>query len=331
MIEIIEPGPLTSVQDAGRWGHQAQGIGPSGVMDRRLARIANALVSAPLDQAVIEFWGMGPSIKALDRPITLAIAGQAQPAGGQQAWQTLTLQPGETLRVGPLRGHAIGYLAFAEPLDVPVWLGSQATHIRAGLGGFEGRCLAAGDRLAQCSAAARQPSPHLVAPEQALVASKAPIRLIAGPQDGSFTDEALEALVSQPYRLTSLCDRMGYRLEGAALKHMVSADIASDGIAFGSVQVPADGQPIILMAERQTTGGYTKIATVASCDLPRLVQSLPGHELRFAWVSVEEAQAALAEQERALERLCADLPVPLDLSTASLLRANLISGVVRGE
>ncbi len=331
MIEFIEVGPLTSVQDQGRWGYQAQGIGPSGVMDRRLARIANALVGAPADQAVIEFWGLGPSIKTVDRPVTLAVAGQAQPASGHSAWQTLRLEPGELLRVGPLRGHAVGYLALADPLDVPVWLGSQATHIRAALGGIEGRCLRAGDRLALRPRTGPSATPRLIAPELALPSTNGPIRLIAGPQDASFKPEALAVLVSQPYRLTSLCDRMGYRLEGPALAHKVSADIASDGIAFGSVQVPADGQPIILMAERQTTGGYTKIATVASCDLPRLVQSLPGQALDFTWVSVAEAQAALADSERALERLCADLPAPLDLSTASLLRANLISGVVRGE
>ncbi len=330
MIEIIEPGPLTSIQDRGRWGHQAQGIGPSGVMDTRLAQIANALVGAPLSQAVIEFWGMGPSLRALDHPVTLAVAGQAQPSSGHAAFQTLTLKPRETLQIGPLRGHAIGYLAFAEPLDAPVWLGSQATHIRAGLGGHKGRLLAAGDRLALRPAGEQGRPLRYIEPDRALLVNDKPIRLVAGPQDQDFDPAALETLVSQPYQLTSLCDRMGYRLEGPALQHKVSADIASDGIAMGSVQVPANGQPIILLAERQTTGGYTKIATVVSCDLPRFVQSLPGTRLRFSWVSVEEAQAAVLAETQALDRLCADLPLRLDMSNTSLLSANLISGVVSG-
>lgn len=331
MIEIIEPGPLTSVQDGGRWGHQAQGIGPSGVMDARLAQIANALVGAPAMQAVIEFWGMGPSVRALDRPVTLAVAGNVQPSSGHPAWQTFTLNPGETLKMGPLRGHAIGYLAFAEPLDVQVWLGSQATHIRAGLGGYQGRALAAGDRLPlRPSAKPNQPLRY-IEPDRALVVSDKAIRLVAGPQDEDFRPSALEALASQPYQLTSLCDRMGYRLQGPALAHKVSADIASDGIAMGSVQVPANGQPIVLLAERQTTGGYTKIATVVSCDLPRLVQALPGTNLRFSWIGVEEAQAAALKEAQALDRLCAELPIRLDMTTASLLSANLISGAVSGK
>ncbi len=333
MIEIIEPGPLTSVQDRGRWGHQAQGIGPSGVMDARLAQIANALVSAPGDQAVIEFWGMGPSLEATERPVTLAIAGNAQPSSGHPAWQTLTLHPGERLSIGPLRGHAVGYLAFANPLQVPTWLGSQATHIRAGLGGIDGRCLRPGDRIGLQQTSSGALLTRYVDPERALQSQSAsqPIRLVAGPQDQDFEAAALQVLASQPYRLTSLCDRMGYRLEGPALKHKVSADIASDGIAMGSVQVPANGQPIVLLAERQTTGGYTKIATVVSCDLPRLVQKVPGSEVRFSWVSVEEAQAAALADAQALEQLCAQLPLRMDMTTASLLAANLISGVVSGE
>ena len=243
------------------------------------------------------------------------------------SWRSLTLQPGETLAVGPCRS-GIGYLALAGGVDVPLVLGSRSTYARAGLGGLGGRAPRAGDRLA-CGAGlgtqrqAARPFAH----------ASGPIRVLPGPQDGHFDDEAWALFVGSDYRVSREADRMGLRLQGPTLRHRAghAADIVSEAVVPGAVQVPGAGQPIVLGVDAQTIGGYAKIATVIRADLPRLAHARPGSVLRFRAVTRAEALAARLELAAsratgcAASGRCARRPNPKRPHCAS---SNLISGMI---
>jgi biotin-dependent carboxylase-like uncharacterized protein len=241
------------------------------------------------------------------------------------------LVAGDLLRIGALSGSAIGYLAVEGGIEVPPFLGSRATLTRGGIGGFKGRALAAGDvvGLRRPEASVREdvrlPSLDLTGPKR--------FRVVMGPQEDYFTPDAIATLLSATYTITPATDRMGMRVEGPKLQHdpALGFDIVSDGIAPGSIQVPGNGLPIILLADRQTTGGYPKIATVISADLPALGRLRPGGTVAFEKVSVEEAQALYRIMARELGRLPDRLePVPAEvrIDLDQLYARNLVSGVV---
>lgn len=295
-VKVISPGALTTVQDAGRFGFLQSGISVTGVMDSYSHRTANLLVDNPPEEAVLEVTLMGPILE-FQCSTRIAVTGAVmQPKINDQPvplWQTIPVKEGDRLSFAPIQGGCRAYIAFAGGLDVPVIMGSKSTNLKAQLGGFEGRMLKREDVVPL-----KAPSGEAklwTASEEFIpkFPTQITLRVVLGPQEDLFTEEGIKSFLNTEYLVTPANDRMGYRLEGEEITHKAGADIVSDGIVMGAVQVPSSGQPIILMADRQTTGGYTKIATVATADLPLLAQAQAGTKIRFQQVSVEEAQQLL--------------------------------------
>ena len=302
---VHEPGFLTTVQDLGREGCERFGVPVSGVMDRLALMMANALVGNPPGAAGLEFSLLGPVLEAAPAGRTsgsgngclVAAAGRGfrLEIGGRDIplWMAAWARSGEVIALRAA-GSGWGCLAVGGGIDVPPVMGSRSTYLRGGFGGLEGRTLQAGDVLEIGTAAGGyELAGRELLDELRPVYSDHPlIDVVLGPQAEAFTEAGLAALLSGEYTLTPACDRMGFRLSGPQIGHQKEADILSEGIPLGAVQVPGDGQPIVLMADRQTTGGYAKIAVVASASLPLLVQCPPGGgSVHFRAVSVGEAQA----------------------------------------
>ncbi len=304
-FEVVEGGFYTTVQDLGRYGFQRYGVPVSGVMDVYALRLANILLGNDEDSAAIEMTLIGPKLEFLeDTSIALSGANLAPRLNGRPApmWRAFRVQKGSLLTFdGPMVGKQT-YLALPGGIDVPLQMGSRSTYVRAGLGGHEGRTLQPGDRISAVRRDEKlRPNPATI-PDQ-LVPQRLdpnPLRVVMGPQSDAFTPEGVATFFSSPYSVSQQSDRVGHRLEGPPIAHARGADIVSDGIPFGAVQITGDGQPVILMADRGTTGGYTKIATVIAVDIPKLAQSLPGSAVTFHAVSVEEAHRLLKEQEEAI-------------------------------
>jgi len=292
VIRVLDPGPQTTVQDAGRRGQLRYGIPPSGPVDARSFTLANRLVGNADGEAALEFTLVGPRLR-VEAPCTAAVTGAAAPVtvndAPAPAWTTLTVAAGDVLRIGPARAGVRGYVAFAGGVDVPLVLGSRATYLRGRLGGLGGRALRRDDvlRLGPASPAPRR----AVRPDEIPDWQESPaLRVVLGPQADRFTDEGIAAFLGGVYEVLPQSDRMGARLQGPRIAHARGHDIISDGVALGAVQVPGDGQPIVLLVDRQSTGGYTKIATVCSFDIPRVGQAKPGQRIRFSAIDVREAQ-----------------------------------------
>ncbi len=301
---VIRPGLLTTIQDLGRWGFQSQGVSVAGPMDLYSHRIANALVGNGADAATLEVTLLGPELE-FDETRVIAVAGAEfeLTLGGRRVPSNAacTATAGSRLTFGRRRRGTRAYLAVEGGFDLPPILGSRATHVTTAMGGLEGRPLKAGDRvpLGQKTSIVSVTRVRIVPPRQ-LPDHHTVVRLLAGPQDDRFDPAALETLVAAPYTLGQRSDRMGFRLEGAPLMHARDANVISDATPMGSIQVPASGMPILLMADRQTTGGYPKIASVISADLKLAGQLGPGDTISFVMCSPREALAALIAQERAL-------------------------------
>jgi 5-oxoprolinase (ATP-hydrolysing) subunit C len=311
MTELVVTacGPRTSLQDGGRIGSQRFGVSNSGAMDRLALAAANYLVGNEPGAAAIEFMLLGGTFLCDQGSAYVAIAGapcsitlDGQPVTGET---TIVMHSGQTLSVGGMRSGVYAYLAVRGGVDVPLQLGSVSLHQRACLGGIKGRALAAGDRLPLRSHG--MPNPPLWRLPPLPLDPDAAIRVVLGPQDDHFAAEGIATFLSASYIVTQEADRMGYRLAGPKIQHSLGYNIVSDGIVSGSIQVPGGGEPIVMMADRQTTGGYPKIATVISADLRVLAQKRPGSPVRFASMDVREAQ--LIARERA--RLTAALPARL--------------------
>jgi antagonist of KipI len=298
---------LTTVQDAGRWGFQSRGVPVAGPMDPVSFRLANAIVGNRRDAAALEVTLLGPEL-IFDHARTIAVTGAEFDIAVDDVEVScnarVTVPEGGRLRFGQRRRGARAYLAIEGGITVPPRLGSRATHVISGMGGFEGRPLRSGDTLPLGSRvpAARTPA-AAVLPVVPLPERHALVRVLPGPQDELFSPEALQALRSGPYTIGQNSDRMGFRLEGPRLTHAASPDIISDATPLGVLQVPASGQPILLMADRQTTGGYPKIATVITADLAVAGQLAPGDTISFDVCTPREAVAALIAQEQALQRV----------------------------
>ncbi len=297
-FEVLEPGLMSTVQDLGRHGWRRFGIPLSGALDRAALRAANVaagnLPEAP-GAAAIELTFPGPRLRVLDEA-RIAVAGAdldaringipIDPEG------SLRVRPGDLLHFdAPRRGQWL-YLGVAGGIDVPDVFGSRSTFARGGLGGTAGRPLRAGDVLGRGEASGIS---RRVGYSDDAGRSSGPIRVIMGPQADAFTVEAQAALISRPFEVTVQRDRSGVRLRGASLGHCGSAEILSDGLVPGAIQVPADGGPVVILADGPTTGGYAKIAAVIDADLDRLAQITPGTVLRFEAVTVEEAHALRRE------------------------------------
>ncbi len=332
---MVNPGALASLQDLGRTGWRTVGVPRSGALEPGWLRLANALLGNEENAPAIEFLAGGLVVRALESPARIALAGhfsaELSGADGQRrvdSWRSVTLASGETLRCGALSAGRVGYLALAG-ISVRRQLGSASTYPRAGLGGLDGRLLAAGACL---PAAATSPGGEtMLAHPPTLDAT--PIRVVLGPQDDYFAAESIADFLSEAYRISPAADRMGMRLDGPLLRHRPEkgAEIVSDATVPGSIQVPGQGQPIVLLADGQTAGGYPKIATVISADLPRLAVSAPGQSVRFTAVSVAVAERAARAREAALRALISAIGPLAEADTLDLraiYAANLISGIV---
>jgi antagonist of KipI len=301
-VTVIKPGMLTTVQDLGRWGLQARGVPVAGPMDPWSHRLANALVGNGRAAATLEITLLGPELEFEDERLA-AVAGaefEIVVDGRPAPWNTPFLIPGGSrLRFGRREQGVRAYLAIAGGIAVTPVLGSRATHVVSGLGGFAGRPLKIGDRLPLGDeVTGRGPAPALESPMLPFPAGEATVRVLPGPQDDYFAGDALDALQSGPYVIAQNSDRMGFRLAGPVLAHARGADIISDATPLGVLQVPASGQPILLMADRPTAGGYPKIATVISADMAVAGQLSPGDSIVFRVCTMREAMAALIAQER---------------------------------
>jgi allophanate hydrolase len=338
-LTVLSPGLHTTVQDLGRIGYQDIGVPVSGALDGFGLRLANALVGNPQGTAALEILVSGPILEIAADSTRLALVGTGASLSvrGEQAkvvaaGQSVTVQRCDILQIAVGPQSACCYLAVEGGIAVPKVLGSASTYVRAALGGLNGRALQRGDVLPLALGCASERT-EFRAPAAPLAPADQPIRVVLGPQQKSFRKEAFATLLDAEFRVSNDTDRMGMRLDGPVLRHRRGWDIVSDAIATGSIQVPGSGQPIVLLADHQTTGGYPKIATVISADLPRLGRSRPGDPLRFVSVELEAAEDMCREAEREFAKLVGALepaPSEIELDIESLYGANLISGVTAG-
>jgi antagonist of KipI len=309
---IEQGGALSTIQDCGRWGHQALGVPVSGAMDVPALIRGNLLLGNDPSSAALEMAFLGPSVLFTEGEGCIALAGGdlTPKINGTPVpmWTVLAVKPGDRLTFGNVHGAGCrAYLCVGGGIDVPLVMGSRSTYLRAKLGGFSGRALKAGDEIAvgtpwilwkrleglSCPAELR--------PDYS---SDAPLRAVPGPQDAYVTPESLKAFYSTEYRISEAADRMGFRLEGGRpVEFLKGPDIVSDGIPLGAVQVPGGGQPIVMMADRQTTGGYVKIAVVHELDTARLAQKIPGQTVHFTSITQEEGIEISKREAAALEEL----------------------------
>ena len=337
-LRVVAPGLFTTVQDAGRIKHRHIGVPTSGALDADSLHLANAIVGNDRAAAVLECLGTGPDLEALDDPIRVAFVGDAPAAvirradGARQALpagQSATLHPGDRLTLGALKTFNL-CLAVEGGIAVPSVLGSRSTYVRGGFGGLSGRTLRAGDIVPVAGSASARAERRLGQDWRG--ASDAPIRVVMGPQQDAFTADGLATFLGSDYTITTSADRMGFRFEGAKIAHVHGADIVSDGAVAGSIQVPGSGQPIVLLADGQSVGGYTKIATVISADLPALVRRKPGEHVRFTQLSQTAAEDAARTHDIQLCELIASIEEFSDgLDVQALYDRNLVSGVVTAD
>jgi antagonist of KipI len=304
-MHVVRPGLLTTVQDLGRWGHQATGVPVAGPMDTYSHRLANLLVGNTADAATLEITLIGPELE-FETPVLIAICGAEFDitADGQALTVGASYQLGKGARLhfGRRRAGARAYLAVLGGVQTPLVLGSRATHLVSGMGGWQGRALIAGDRLpieVRPSAAPARRAPGLILPAK----NRARLRLLPGAQADWFEPSAFDILSHVSFRVSPRSNRMGYRLDGPPLARRRTSEPISEPLAFGALQVPAAGGPILLMADRQTAGGYPKIASVIAADLPLAGQLAPGDAVEFSVCSRHEAAAALIARERPLLRI----------------------------
>ncbi|MDU7114641.1 MAG: biotin-dependent carboxyltransferase family protein [Peptoniphilus harei] len=292
-IDVINGGILTTIQDSGRYGYQELGIPTSGVMDDYNYRLANILVGNKLDEAVFEMTFFGPTLKFNENLIIAITGSNMNPKiNGELApmYETIKVKKGDTLQFGKVNEGIRSYLAFGGSIDVPIVNGSKSTHIKTKMGGIEGRALKAKDEIniKKSKEETMRKIPEKYIPK---ISHCNILRIVLGPQDDFFTEKGIHDLFrSGGYQVTKDFDRMGIRLKGTAIEHKETADIISDGTTFGSIQVPANGQPIILVADRQTTCGYTKIGNVITADLHKLAQMTFLDKVLFQEIKIEEAQ-----------------------------------------
>lgn len=310
-ILVEHPGMLTSVQDLGRWGYQALGMPVAGAMDPHSLRMGNILLGNPENAAALECTLLGPTLKITCEKTLLALTGAdlKMKINHKDAlpWKALEVFRGDRISFSNSReGGCRGYLCFAGGMEVPQVMESRSTYLRGKIGGFSGRALKKGDSLTlgkpdflwersaglECPAELRpQEPPHNL------------FRVVLGPQEEKFTSRGIETFFSSEYTVSSAADRMGFRLEGPKIEHREGADIVSDAIPPGSIQVPGHGEPIVMMADRQTTGGYAKIGVLCSGDFGRFAQKMPGQKVRFTSISVSQGTEIYKKQEEKILEL----------------------------
>jgi antagonist of KipI len=308
LFRVQTPGLLSTLQDLGRVEYQHTGMPVAGAMDPFALQIANILVGNARGAAALEMTVLAPTLQVLGE-VTVAVCGADLSARVDGAslplWRTVRLQAGQTLRWGRRVSGAWAYLAVGGGFEAPVVLGSRSTFLRAGIGGFASRALQAGDVLAGEGPIAAPPGRALAPSAVPAYSRPVTVRVVSGPHADAFAPATLATLFHSEYTLSAQSDRMGYRLSGSPLRCLPDRQgaLLSEAVPWGGVQVPPDGQPILLMADRQTTGGYPLIAVAASADRSLLAQLAPGDAVSFRQISLQEAQVAAVAQERFLSLL----------------------------
>lgn len=326
-LAVSFAGPLVTFQDRGRPGNMRYGVSASGPMDRLAFAAAHAALGNPSGANAIEISLGGLMLQCIDGAVTIAVTGGdfvVDHAGHKSgSWTILTIRKGERLAIRAGKAGSWAYLAFAGALAADTWLGSQATHAASGFGGG---AVQSGQTLVVLDAAVREDRAGDVAQPDFL--PEGPIRIVPGPQDQYFADDAMAQLLTAAFTVTDAYDRMGMRLKGPPL-HLESAlSIPSEPIVRGSIQVSGDGVPTVLLADHQTTGGYPKIATVISCDTDRLSQLRAGETIRFTAVSTQQAVEEVRHHAQEVSQYLARIAVARGTLEQRLMRENLIHGCV---
>lgn len=305
-IKIISPGLFTTVQDLGRFGYQKYGMPQSGAMDAFSLQLANILVGNSSDEACLEITFSGPEME-MDCDAVIAITGaHISPfLNGTPIQNNIAIQvtKGNRLQFGTLKSGFRAYLAIATGFIIPTVMESKSTYIKAKIGGIPGRALKAGDVLEIGNIKTIKPIYSQVDAPKWINKSVYEIDVIPGPEAKQFSFEGIQTFLNSTFQISSASDRMGYRLDGPTLGKKTEIELLSSGIALGTIQVPTDGMPIILLSERQTTGGYPRIANVISADIPILAQLKPGDNISFNEVSMNVAVTKLEEKKHFLNQL----------------------------
>ncbi|SHF36581.1 5-oxoprolinase subunit C family protein [Pedobacter caeni] len=308
-IKILKPGLLTSIQDAGRYGYRKDGIILSGAMDARAWKLGNLLVGNTEMEAGIECTLSGPVILFEEDQLIAITGGDLSPELDGipvQMWRPLYVNKGAVLTFGQALSGCRSYLCVYGGFDLPQVLGSYSTYLRAGFGGWEGRALKTGDQIPFKSAAPAVPAHNNWSLSTQMYQQKSAddvIRVIKGPEFERFSEKSIAALFTEKFKISKEADRMGYRLEGPGLKLRKKEEMLSAAVSFGTIQVTAEGNPIVLMADHQTTGGYPRILQVASVDFAKLAQLQSGDLLSFELITLAEATTLLIAAEQKLKQL----------------------------
>lgn len=324
MITVIKPGLLSTIQDLGRYGYQRFGVISSGAMDPLAHRIANMLVGNDENQPTLEITLLGPTLKFEADALISICGGDLSPeinGKSVHTWRSIFVKKGSELRFGACNAGCRAYLAVAGGFKVPTVMNSKSTYLRAEIGGFHGRALKQGDQLPiqMPEGFAKQMLEYLQRKTKnhpfkqmkwsigsgllSIYRKESPIHVMEGREFHLFSKESKESFFSSSFEVTAKSDRMGYRLKGSPLHLEKRAEMVSEAVSFGTIQIPSDGNPIILLADRQTTGGYPKIGQIATVDIPLVAQAKPGDSLSFKKISHVEAQRLYLKREQKLRKL----------------------------
>lgn len=299
-IKVINPGGYTTVQDRGRFGYQNMGVPVSGVLDTFAFTIANILVGNPANRPVMEITVTGPSLE-VRKEMDIALTGAQMPITinkvPAEQWRSIRVKPGDIINIGMIQSGCRSYLAFSGGIKVEKVMESFSTYVGAGMGGFQGRPIKKEDLIETCDASLLKKTCKVADKFIPDYPDQVTARVITGPQDDYF-DKGMKTFFSCEYTVTEKADRMGYRLQGDSIdiKKGMPQSIVSEPSMPGSIQVPADRQPIILLNE-QTVGGYAKIATIISSDLPVVAQTIPGNIIRFEKINLDAAHKIIVQQQ----------------------------------
>ncbi|MFE4814018.1 biotin-dependent carboxyltransferase family protein [Peribacillus simplex] len=325
-LRVIKPGLLTSIQDLGRKGFQQHGVIVSGAMDGHSLRIANMLVGNEEGEAALEITLMGPTIKIEKNCLISITGGNLSPTIDNQAvpmWRPILVKKGSILRFEGCKSGCRAHLSVSGGFAIPDVMESKSTYLRAGIGGYMGRALKADDvlefnelskNIGDWAFKGSFSFPKWFVNEKEFMPGGKPlIRFIDGSQYESFTDSCKDSFVAGAFKVSNQSDRMGYRLSGPTLELKDNVELLSEAVTNGSVQVPPDGNPIILLADSQTTGGYPKIAQVITADLPIIAQVKPGESIQFSRVNLKEAEKLLLQKEQQLKELQVSISLALKI------------------
>ncbi|MEM3696180.1 MAG: biotin-dependent carboxyltransferase family protein [Candidatus Bathyarchaeia archaeon] len=306
VFQVLKPGLFTTVQDLGRYGYLQYGVPISGAMDQFALTAANLLVENNPNEACLEITLIGPELKALTKTYIAITGGNAEPKINDEnvpMWQTLRVKAGDIISFGKMKSGCRAYLSMRGGINTPLVLGSRSTYVRGGFGGINGKQLKSGD-IIEGFATSPLKTKYLM-PEELIpqYTGKFTVHVVLGPQADMFTENGIKTFLSNPYKVTPEADRMGYRLEGPTIEHKAKADIVSDALLPGAIQVPKSGKPIVIMRDAQTTGGYPKIAVAITPDVSMLGQAKPNDTIEFSKITIQLAHEKTKAYYRMLNNL----------------------------